>query len=654
MMEKRPKIAFVGNSAKTMLNFRINLLKNMILFGYDIIVVAPLDTLEDVYRKHRIRFIPIVMDCKGTNPFSDLKYTWSLYKLYKKEKFDFIFHYTIKPIIFGAIAAHLNHIRHISVITGLGYTFLHKGILNRFVTNLYRKALRYSNEVWFLNQDDRQLFLDLGILDRQISKILNGEGIDMDMYPPLPYPSDTSTNFLFIGRVIKDKGIEEYVKAARIIKSKWKNVTFAILGELDEANVRGIKRADIESWESEGLIRYLGVTNDISSYIKNASCIVLPSYREGISRVLLEASSVERPIITTDVPGCRDVVVHEKSGLLCKPRNVESLSETIDYFLRMPYEQRKQMGQYGRLFIQKRFSDAIILEEYRGVFPDLVHPRTIKKVQMNISIVVYNVSMEKICTLINLLRNSEIVKDIFIIDNSEFPLHGLSNLPSVKYICNNHNLGFGKAHNIALRKTIEDKVPYHLVLNPDVMFEPFILTELMEYLEKYKDVASLMPKIFYPNGDIQYLCKLLPTPMDLFGRRFLPKRWMKKRMEYFEMHKSTYNYQMNVPNVSGCFMLLRTSAMRQVGLFDERFFLYMEDVDLARRLHQHYKTVFYPKVTVVHEHMRGSYKSWKLLGIHIISCCRYFNKWGWFFDKERKEINARCIAENIPTSDQRQ
>lgn len=273
-------------------------------------------------------------------------------------------------------------------------------------------------------------------------------------------------------------------------------------------------------------------------------------------------------------------------------------------------------------------------------------------VVLNVSIVIYKTNEEKIHRLVALLRQCKAVNDVFIIDNSPSPFQTPHNMDAT-YIFNNNNCGYGRAHNIALRKTIENKIPYHLVLNPDVVFDPSIINELLEYMEGHTSIGSLMPKIYYPNGDLQYLCKLVPTPMDLFGRRFLPKWMMKKRKRRFELYDSGYNTIMNVPYLSGCFMLLRTSTLEDVGLFDERFFLYPEDIDLTRRIHKKYKTIFYPYVSVIHEYGRGSYKSMKLLYFHIVNMCRYFNKWGWFFDKERKAINARCIAENIPTSDQR-
>lgn len=274
-------------------------------------------------------------------------------------------------------------------------------------------------------------------------------------------------------------------------------------------------------------------------------------------------------------------------------------------------------------------------------------------VVLNVSIVIYKTNEDKIQRLVAMLRQSQEVNEIFVIDNSPSPFLAPHNMDAT-YIFNDKNYGYGRAHNIALRKTIESKVPYHLVLNPDVVFEPSIISRLLHYMDDNTSIGSLMPKIYYPNGDLQHLCKLVPTPLDLFGRRFLPKWMMRKRKRRFELCDSGYDRIMNVPYLSGCFMLLRTSALEDVGLFDERFFLYPEDIDLTRRIHSKYKTIFYPYISVIHEYGRGSYKSTKLLYFHIVNMCRYFNKWGWFFDKERKEINARCIAENIPTSGQRQ
>lgn len=249
--------------------------------------------------------------------------------------------------------------------------------------------------------------------------------------------------------------------------------------------------------------------------------------------------------------------------------------------------------------------------------------------------------------MVELLRHSVVVKCIFVIDNSEKELVGVETLP-VTYLFNNKNLGYGAAHNIALRQSIAEAVPYHLIVNADIHFAVAILEQATTFLDQHADIGLLMPKVFYPNGKIQYLCKLLPTPFDLFGRRFLPKTWMQRRTEHFELRASGYDRVMNVPYLSGCFMLLRTKALTEVGLFDERFFMYPEDVDLTRRMHRLYKTVFYPDISVVHRHAQGSYKNVRLLCIHVVNLIRYFNKWGWFCDAERIRVNRETINRLLP------
>lgn len=264
------------------------------------------------------------------------------------------------------------------------------------------------------------------------------------------------------------------------------------------------------------------------------------------------------------------------------------------------------------------------------------------------SIVLYKTDVSVIQTITNFLDTSLPVK-LFLIDNSptdELKLKLLAVIADsrVEYIFNNANIGFGAAHNIAIRKALGTS-DYHLVLNPDVEFEPGVLEDLFNYMNENRQVGLVMPKVFYPNGEVQHSCKLLPSPLDLIFRRFLPARITERRTEYFEMRRTGYNKEMEVPYLSGCFMFLRTDALKKVGLFDERFFMYPEDIDLTRRIHQQYKTMFYPKVSIVHAHEKGSYKSAALLYIHITNMIRYFNKWGWIFDKERKRINKRILSQ---------
>jgi len=269
--------------------------------------------------------------------------------------------------------------------------------------------------------------------------------------------------------------------------------------------------------------------------------------------------------------------------------------------------------------------------------------------QINASIVLYHTNREQLLKAINSFLDTELKIKLYLVDNSSNDeLKELSKIDKrIEYIFNNANLGFGKAHNIAIRKSIEENIPYHVVLNPDVYFEKGVLEELYNFMENNQDVGLVMPKVLYPDGELQYLCKLLPNPLDVFGRRFLNfgpfKNFVSKRNYKYEMRFTGYNKIMEVPYLSGCFMFLKTSALKEVGLFDERFFMYPEDIDLTRRMHVKYKTIYYPKVFIVHNHAKGSYKNFKLLYIHIKNIVKYFNKWGWFFDKERKRINNKIL-----------
>lgn len=248
--------------------------------------------------------------------------------------------------------------------------------------------------------------------------------------------------------------------------------------------------------------------------------------------------------------------------------------------------------------------------------------------RLRASIVLYHTPEDEVAHVSSLLQQSGVVEDVRLIDN------GAGN-----------NRGYGAAHNEALRESIRLGADYHLVLNSDIDFKPEILSTMLTYMEEHKDVALLQPKVLYPNGEVQYLAKRLPTPLDVFGRRFLPKSWMRKRNERYELRASGYSRIMNVPYLSGCFMLLRVRALQEVGFFDERFFMYPEDIDLTRRLHARYKTLFFPEVSVVHRHKQASYKNWRLLWVHIINMCKYFCKWGWFFDAERREMNRQLERE---------
>jgi GT2 family glycosyltransferase len=270
------------------------------------------------------------------------------------------------------------------------------------------------------------------------------------------------------------------------------------------------------------------------------------------------------------------------------------------------------------------------------------------KMLITTSIVIYNNEEFELRDVINCV-DSSLIELIYIIDNS--PVNSMETFvvelsDKIVYIQGQGNIGFGAGHNIAIAESIKIGSKYHLVLNPDVKFENGVIEELVKFMNTNLDVGLVMPKVLYPNGEIQYLCKLLPTPVDLIFRRFLSfTSWAKKRRRVYELHDMKYDkIHYNIPTMSGCFMLFRTDAFHKIGMFDERYFMYLEDFDLCRRVHKSFKTAFYPIVSIIHNHGKGSYKNRKLLIYHIKSALKYFNKWGWIFDKRRKKINRYFLG----------
>lgn len=265
------------------------------------------------------------------------------------------------------------------------------------------------------------------------------------------------------------------------------------------------------------------------------------------------------------------------------------------------------------------------------------------------SIVLYHSPKQYIIDIINSI-NSSIIDIIYVIDNSSNDRFRYLQNESKK-ICyiHNKNIGYGASHNIALNEAIDRGSQYHIVINPDIRFTPSVVSELFSYMQSNNDVGYILPKVIYPNGTMQYLCKLLPTPFELIFRRFSPNiNFTKKMNEKYVLLKSGYDKIINPPCLSGCFMFLRMSTIKENDIFfDERFFMYCEDFDFIRRLHKVSKTIYYPDVSIVHDHAKESFKSKKMLIEHIKSAVKYFNKWGWFFDSERREMNKKILNEII-------
>jgi GT2 family glycosyltransferase len=268
------------------------------------------------------------------------------------------------------------------------------------------------------------------------------------------------------------------------------------------------------------------------------------------------------------------------------------------------------------------------------------------RLKVSASIVIYKNDPLMLGRAVESFLDSTQDSKLYLIDNSPSDRFSSKFTHSrIEYLFNNKNIGFGAGHNIALKKSIAEGSAYHIILNPDVYFDKEVISKLAGYMEGNHQVGLIMPKVLYPDGRLQPLCKLLPSPFTLFSRRFLKfNPGLLSRMNHlYEMHFSGYDKVMDVPFLSGCFMFLRMETIKQIGLFDERIFLYTEDTDLTRRIHKRYRTVFYPEASIYHHNQRGSYKNYVIMLHHIFSAIRYFNKWGWFNDSERRYINERIL-----------
>lgn len=270
--------------------------------------------------------------------------------------------------------------------------------------------------------------------------------------------------------------------------------------------------------------------------------------------------------------------------------------------------------------------------------------------RLTASIVVYKSEALLLKEAIDSFLQAAPQSELYVIDNSPSDeARRVCTHPRIRYHFNGYNMGFGAAHNLALKQSLASATDYHLVLNPDVYFEPQALQSLISFMDSNGDVGLVMPRVLYPDGRLQYLCRLLPSPTTLLLRRVLHplKRVSTHINNRYEMKFTGYDQVMDVPFLSGCFMFLRTDSLRSTGLFDERIFLYTEDIDLTRRLHRKFRTVYFPGATVYHHHVRESYRSFRVLIHHARSAIAYFNKWGWFIDSERDEINRRAILKIV-------
>ncbi len=375
-MYSKLKIALVANSTWNIYNFRLNIIEKLLVEGFDVIVLAPNDTYITYLNQFpQVKHIAVKeLSRKGLNPIQDLKLLSELRSIFKKEQPDLILNYTVKPNIYGGLAATLTHSRYIGVITGLGYTFLHNGLIYKFTKVLYRLAFKHASKVVFENIDDRILFNDLGIISPEKSISVKGCGINTQHFK-LIVPPNTQRSyrvFSFVGRFLYDKGIKEFVEAAQIVKKKHPKTQFWLIGSIDKENPSAVDASELQSWIDKGIVIYKGQAEDVRPFIADSDCIVCPSYREAIARVIQEGMAMEKAVITTDVAGCREAVEEGKNGYTVKAKDVKNLADAMFRIAEMPYTDLIKFGKYGRRKVEREFNDQLIARQFYQIINEVL------------------------------------------------------------------------------------------------------------------------------------------------------------------------------------------------------------------------------------------------------------------------------------------
>lgn len=365
-------ILFCCNSVFGMVNFRGGVIRYLVAQGDNVVVVAPRDDYVGALISLGVQYQEWKLSGRGTHPLDEVSAIRQLGRIYREVRPCVAFHFTVKPVIYGAIVARSLSIPFISVLTGLGYAFINKNWVSSATMLLYRYTLRWSFEVWLLNREDEDVLRKRGLLRGARIRLLPGEGVDTAYFRPSGTGThNPKTRFLLIARLLRDKGILEFVEAARILRGRGVDAHFALLGQADADNPTAIARSDVAVWEQQGLLTYLGVEKDVRPLIEAADCVVLPSYREGLPRTLLEASAMAKPVIATDVPGCRDVVVDGVTGYLCRVKDARDFADRMEQMVRAGPSARAEFGEQGRRFVSANFDERLVVEHYEAVLETL-------------------------------------------------------------------------------------------------------------------------------------------------------------------------------------------------------------------------------------------------------------------------------------------
>lgn len=358
-------VAITANTCWYIYNFRKNTILMLLNHGYKVIACAPHDEYTHLLESLGCQYHDVRIDKSGLNPVKDLYTIFNFYMIFKRNNVDIVLNFTPKNNIYSTFAAKLCKKKVINNIAGLGTAFGSTGLLNFIVRILYKYSQKEADFIFFQNKEDYSIFQQLGINKRAMD-ILPGSGVDLKRFTFKQPNNDDVIRFALIARMLVDKGIVQYVDAAKILKTKYRDkVEFLLIGFIDDSNPRSINSAKMKEWVAEGHVKYLGVSDNIEEIVGNVDCVVLPSYyREGVPKSLLEAAAMGKPLITTDNVGCRETIEDGKTGYLCQPRSVSDLSSKMELIINMPTADRMAMGKAGRELIEKKFDEQIVIQKY--------------------------------------------------------------------------------------------------------------------------------------------------------------------------------------------------------------------------------------------------------------------------------------------------
>ncbi|WP_370089950.1 glycosyltransferase family 4 protein [Ekhidna sp.] len=367
------KIAFVANTCWNIYNFRKGLVHHFLSKGDDVIVLAPEDKYTSKIVGWGLTWINTPLDSTGSNPVKDLKYMRRLLKHFKHEKPDIALTFTIKSNIYSSLAGKFSSVPVICNVSGLGTVFLVEGIAGKMAMMLYRIAFKYSGHIFFQNLDDRNLFTSMIKVDDEKVNIIPGSGIDLAHFKPGPIETRDQVRFLMISRLIVEKGVREYAEAASYFKDD-ERVDFTLIGKFDDGHTRSIERKELDSWIEKGWLSYRSHSDKIIDVINEHDAVVLPSYREGTSRTLLEGAALGKPLLASDVPGCKEVVRDGYNGFLFEVQNAKSMVDKIKLFLSLNKDEREQMAANSRKLVEETFDEEIVIRAYDQVIHRIIKP----------------------------------------------------------------------------------------------------------------------------------------------------------------------------------------------------------------------------------------------------------------------------------------